>query len=120
MEADSYAIGLEKQNEELQNRLATYEVLVKKLGRKRGTYPVFKLIKLKRGRIWYLNESFLTNCDSVDQVKACINYNIKRPILTDRDGSDGILIGFKFWRQPINYKWSICGMAHYFDMQLKY
>lgn len=119
MEADSYIVGLEKQNEELQNRLATYEVLVKKLSRKGGTYPIFKLIKIKRGRIWHINESFLTNCSSVDHVKMCINYNIKRPILTDRDGADGMLIGFKYWRQPINYKWSVCAMSHYFDMQMK-
>jgi hypothetical protein len=119
MRDDKYVEGLEKQNEELMARLAEHEVLVKKLGRKRGTYPVMKLIKLKRGRTWYINESFLTNCDSIDEIMVVIKYNIKRPILTDRDGADGTLVGFKYWRQPFNYRWSICGMARYIDMQMR-
>lgn len=117
--SDKYAEGLEQQNEELQTRLAEYEVLVKKLARKKGVYPVFKLIKYKQGRNWYMKESFISACETVEEVLKVIKYNIKRPILTDREGEDGIIIGYKYWRQPLNYRWSICGMARYYDMGLR-
>jgi hypothetical protein len=113
-----YIEELEKQNEELMERLGDAEILLKKLTRKKGIYPVFKIykVKVKRG-LWSAADVFFTNCDNVASIKKCIKYSQEHQPLTREISYD--IIGYKYWRQSINYNWALSGMCRFLTPDLK-
>jgi hypothetical protein len=115
MTDQKYVEDLEKRNDELMDKLASAESQLRKIGRKKGTYPVFKLLRTKIKRAtWIIDCEYLTNCDCVASIIPTITYAAKNP-----KEDDGELVGFQYWRQSINYRWALAGMSRYLDMNLK-
>jgi hypothetical protein len=121
MSDDQYVKDLEKQHDELMERLAKAESFIKKHCRRKGTYPVFKLIrsKVKRGQ-WRVDCEYLTNCDCRESIIPTIKYTLNNPLLNMSTGlPKEDVIGFQYWRQPLNYRWALAGMSRYLDLKLK-
>jgi hypothetical protein len=121
MSDDQYVKDLEKQHDELMERLAKAESFIKKHCRKKGTYPVFKLIrkKVKRG-CWQIDCEYLTNCDCRESIIPTIKYTLNNPLLNMSTGlPKEDVIGFQYWRQPHNYRWALAGMSRYLDLKMK-
>jgi hypothetical protein len=113
-----YIEELEKQNFELQELLGNAELTIKKLSRQKGVYPVFKIykVKIKRG-MWSSADIFFTNCDHIDAIKKCIRYSMNHQPLTQEIAYE--LIGYKYWRQSLNYNWALSGMSRFLNLELK-
>lgn len=112
---DRYIKELENQNEELMNRLAIAETLIKKINRKKSVYPVFKLIKRQIvSNMWVVDCEYLTNCDDVKLIIPTVKYT-----LNYHKSENGELIGFQYWRQSLNYRWALTGMSKFLDLNLK-
>lgn len=121
MSDDQYVKDLEKQHEEIMERLTKAETYIKQFCRRKGTYPVFRLIrkKVKRG-CWQIDCEYLTNCDCRESVIPTVKYNLNNPLLNMSTGEPrDDIVGFQYWRQPINYKWALAGMSRYLDLKLK-
>jgi hypothetical protein len=121
MSDDQYVKDLEKQHDELMDRLATAESFIKKHCRRKGTYPVFKLIRKQvKKRCWQIECEYLTNCDCRENVIPTIKYTLNNPLLNMSTGlpKDDV-IGFQYWRQPLNYRWAVSGMSRFLDLKLK-
>jgi len=121
MSDDQYVKDLEKQHDELMERLARAETFIKKHCRRKGTYPVFKLIrkKIKKG-FWQIDCEYLTNCDCKESIIPTIKYTINNPLLNMSTGEvKDDVIGFQYWRQPLNYRWAVSAMSRYLDLKLK-
>lgn len=117
MSNELYIKTLETRNDELMDRISSIETEIKKLKRRKGTYPVFKLIRRKVKRSsWVIDCEYLTNCDCVESIIPVISYSLNHPISIDFPGE---LIGFQYWRQSINYRWALSGMSHFIDVNLK-
>jgi hypothetical protein len=115
---DDYINRLESQNQELLDRLAEAETIVKQITRKKPVYPVFVMFKFKTGKTWEIGYDMLTVCSNVDEIKKVIKYNFKKGYFLVKSNPKAELIGFKFWRQTVNYNWCLSGMSYYFDLKL--
>lgn len=115
---EKYVSELEIENDALRERLAKAETIILKATRKKGTYPVFKLIKRKITKTkWIIDCEYLTNCDSKENIIKSLKFTINNPVICKED--DGELIGFQYWRQSINYRWALAGLSRYLDMKLQ-
>ena len=120
MSDDQYVKDLEKQHDELMERLAKAESFIKKHCRRKGVYPVFKLLrkKIKRG-MWIIECEYLTNCDVREAIIPTIRYTLSHPTTTIVGELKDDIVGFQYWRQPLNYRWALAGMSRYLDLSMK-
>jgi hypothetical protein len=119
MSIETYISEIENQNEELMKRLAEAEYKVTKFCRKKPVLPLFTMFKYKDGKIWRIEYDMLSVCDSFKEVQSVIKYNLTKNIFftADRKRSKLEVIGFKCWKQSLNYKWCLSGISFYFNSE---
>jgi hypothetical protein len=113
-----YINRIESQNFELSEKLEKTTRELIKAKRKKGVYPVFKVIGSNVNGKWITEFDYITNCDSVDIIPNVIKFTLAQN-KSDKPEKKENIIGFCFWRQSVNYRWALFGMRKFYDMCLK-